>query len=86
MGVLDRLRGMGLTVPGDISVVGFDDIPTASNSIFSLSTIRQDTAAQAKTAVDALKAIIEGQTKRVRRHVMPVELVLRESSGLVKST
>jgi DNA-binding LacI/PurR family transcriptional regulator len=81
LGILDRLRGMGLAVPEDVSVIGFDDIPSASNSVFSLSTLRQDTDAQAKVAVDSLREILAEKPKRTRRHVMPVELVLRHSSG-----
>lgn len=85
LGVLDRLKGMGLSVPEDVSVVGFDDIPSAANSVFSLSTLRQDIDAQAQTAVDSLQEIMANSAKRIRRHVMPVELVLRHSSGPVKA-
>lgn len=81
LGILDRLKGMGLSVPEDVSVIGFDDIPSAANSVFSLTTIRQDVDAQAATAIQALQQIIGTSPKRVRRHVMPVELVFRNSSG-----
>jgi len=81
LGILDRLRGMGLAVPEDVSVVGFDDIPHAGNSVFSLTTLRQDTQAQAQVAVQALQEIIDDTAKRTRRHVLPVELVTRQSSG-----
>lgn len=81
LGVLDRLKGMGLAVPEDISVIGFDDIPSASHSVFSLTTLRQDVHEQARTAVAALQDIIADKAKRARRHVMPVELVIRHSSG-----
>ncbi|CAM3714607.1 Catabolite control protein A [Pseudomonas reidholzensis] len=86
LGILDRLRGMGLSVPHDVSVVGFDDIPSASNSVFALSTVRQDPQAQAQTAVAALQDIIAGTPKRIKRHVMPVELILRTSSAAPKKT
>ncbi|EGH71574.1 LacI family DNA-binding transcriptional regulator [Pseudomonas syringae] len=81
MGVLDRLKGMGLSVPDDVSVIGFDDIPAASHSVFSLTTLRQDVHDQARTAVAALQDIIADKARRVRRHVMPVDLVIRNSSG-----
>lgn len=85
LGILDRLRGMGLSVPDDVSVIGFDDIPNASNSVFSLSTLRQDTDAQARVAVESLKEILADKPKRTKRHVMPVKLVIRQSSGPPKA-
>ncbi|MBV6290169.1 LacI family DNA-binding transcriptional regulator [Pseudomonas aegrilactucae] len=80
LGVIDRLKGMGLSVPEDVSVIGFDDIPDAQNEVFSLSTLRQDTQSQARAAVASLQAIIAGKQDRVRRHIMPVELILRRST------
>lgn len=85
LGILDRLRGMGLSVPEDVSVIGFDDIPNASNSVFSLTTLRQDTEAQAQVVVDSLREILANKAKRTRRHIMPVELIVRESSGPPKA-
>jgi DNA-binding LacI/PurR family transcriptional regulator len=85
LGVLDRLKGMGLAVPGDVSVIGFDDIPSAAHSVFSLTTVRQDVHEQARTAVAALQDIIDDKATRQRRQVMPVELVVRHSSGALAS-
>lgn len=79
MGVMDRLKGMGLSVPDDVSVIGFDDIPSASNEVFSLTTLRQDTAGQAKAAVEALQIILAGKHKPARKRVVPVELIVRRS-------
>ncbi len=79
LGVLDRLKGMGLSVPGDVSVIGFDDIPAAANEVFSLSTLRQDTAEQASIAVKSLQKLISENGKSPRRKVVSVELVLRKS-------
>lgn len=85
LGVLDRLIGMGVSVPGDVSVIGFDDIPDAQSEIFSLSTLRQDTVSQAHAAVASLEAILAGTDKQVRRHIMPVELILRRSTSAPKA-
>lgn len=79
LGVLDRLKAMGLSVPEDVSVIGFDDIPSAANEVFSLSTLRQDVDDQARTAVQALHVLIKAKSKGPRRHLMPVELILRRS-------
>jgi DNA-binding LacI/PurR family transcriptional regulator len=84
MGVMDRLKAMGLSVPDDVSVMGFDDIPEAANEVFSLSTIRQDTDQQAKAAVEALQVILAGKAKPVRRRTMPTQLILRRSCAAPK--
>lgn len=81
LGAIDRLKGMGLSVPGDVSIIGFDDIPDARTEIFSLSTIRQDCDMQAKAAVDALKMIVSGGRQKSRQWIMPVEMVLRKSTA-----
>jgi len=81
LGVLDRLKGRGMSVPDDVSLIGFDDIPDARNEVFSLTTLRQDTKSQAMAAVVSLQAIIAGSERRLARQVMPVELVTRRSTG-----
>lgn len=81
LGVLDRLKGMGLSVPSDVSVVGFDDVPDAENSLFSLTTLKQDTDAQAQAAVVALQAMLAGNAAHPCRVDMPVTLITRKSTG-----
>lgn len=81
LGVLDRLKGMGLSVPGDVSVVGFDDIPAASSEMFSLTSIRQDCDAQALVAVRSLQELINQTGRATQRKSMPVELIVRRSTG-----
>lgn len=81
LGVLDRLKGRGLSVPEDVSVVGFDDIPDAANALFALTTLRQDTETQAQAAVESLQAILAGKLPRKRRLDMPVNLVVRGSTA-----
>ena len=85
LGVLDRLKGMGLSVPDDVSVVGFDDIPDAANALFALTTLRQDTEAQAQAAVESLQAILSGNLPRKRRIDMPVKLIVRASTTTPES-
>jgi len=81
LGAIDRLKGMGLSVPEDVSVIGFDDIPDAKTEVFSLSTLRQDCAAQAKAAVSALQSITNAGVRTCRARVMPVELIIRRSTA-----
>ena len=84
LGAIDRLKGMGFSVPNDVSVIGFDDIPDAKTEVFSLSTIRQDCDGQARAAVNALQAIIKADKRTTRAQVMPVELVIRRSTAAPK--
>lgn len=79
IGVLDRLKGRGVRVPEEMSVIGFDDIPSAANELLSLSTLRQDTAQQAQVAVKTLQAMMGDSGQRALHFSLPVQLILRRS-------
>jgi DNA-binding LacI/PurR family transcriptional regulator len=61
MGAMRALAEAGRSVPGDVSVVGFDDIPEAAFSQPPLTTIRQDFAALGREAVRLIVAAIGGE-------------------------
>ena len=63
--VIRVARELGMTVPDDLSVIGFDDSPAAQHSEPALTTVRQDIAAKGRLASDALTAAIE--QRKVRR-------------------
>ena len=69
---------IGLSVPEDISVVGFDDIEMAKYLTPALTTVRQDTYVLGKRAADMLIYCIEGGSE-LQQAVIPVELVIRDS-------
>jgi LacI family transcriptional regulator len=72
----------GLDVPRDLSVVGFDDTPTATTVWPELTTVRQPIAAMAETAIELLMRSIrrkEGETKVVVDHVVAYQLIMRDS-------
>ena len=75
---------VGMQVPDDISLVGFDDDPIAEWTTPALTTVRQDFGAMGREAVKALVARIEKPTAPGVTVKMPVELVERES--LVRNT
>lgn len=80
--VMDHLERDGLAVPGDVSVVGFDDIPMAGLRRIALTTVAQPIAAIADDAVGLLCARIDGSLKgepRVLRH--KVSLVVRATTA-----
>lgn len=80
-----RLVEAGLKVPQDISFIGFGD--TAGSDVFrpSISTVRFDSGEMGRWAAKRLLELQNGAAREPQRHVVPVELVLRESCGKCKS-
>ncbi|MEO1089675.1 MAG: LacI family DNA-binding transcriptional regulator [Pseudomonadota bacterium] len=80
---MDVLRfELGLSVPEDVSVVGYDDAPPAAWPSYALTTVRQPTEPMVDAVVDALMARIEDDDPRPRRGVFAGELVVRRSARL----
>jgi LacI family transcriptional regulator len=72
---------LGLRIPGDVSVAGFDDHPISRLVAPALTTVSWDTARAAGAAAAMLLDMIEGR-RRVRRElVMPPRLVIRGSTA-----
>ena len=84
-GVMNALREAGLCTPHDISVVGFDDIPQASNAHPLLTTVRQPIRSQGFEAAKMLLTLIQGSDAPVANKVFPVELIVRQSCGKPRS-
>jgi len=83
LGVLRAAEELGLSVPGDVSVVGFDDIRSAAQVRPALTTVRQSAIEVGKLLVkELLPAIAAGQVSHRQRWVNPT-LVIRDSSGPV---
>lgn len=80
LGVVRAAESLGLTVPGDVSVVGFDDSPVATYSRPPLTTVRQDVARKGRLAVATLLARMRGELAP-DDVLLPTELVVRESTG-----
>lgn len=80
VGLVHGLHERGFSVPDDISVVGFDDIPLARHVVPPLTTVRQNFEALGVAVVDVLRAAIEErEIPAVTR--IPAEVVARDSSG-----
>ncbi len=77
--MVDALADAGLTVPEDVAVVGFDDIPAASLTTPPLTTVMQDIRGAGQALVETLLAQIEGRDLPPRK--LPGTLVVRRSSG-----
>lgn len=85
LGAIKGAREKGLTLPDDLSIVGFDDMQTASYMVPALTTIRQPAYEMGRRAAELLLDQIEQPSKPIQ-DMMDVELVVRESSTTVRDT
>lgn len=82
IGTIRALHEVGIYVPKDVSVIGFDDIVSAEFNLPSLSTIRQPLHEMGKKAAQILlHRIAERDAKYAPTVLMPPELIVRESTG-----
>ena len=79
IGAMRAIERAGLKVPGDVSVVGFDDTPESEYLSVPLTTVRQDLGEVAREGVHRLVRAVEGANAGTQR-LMPVQLVVREST------
>ena len=83
-GVVRAAEQLGLDVPGDLSVVGFDDSPLARRLRPQLTTVHQDVAEKGRLAAAELRSAMEHHgagSARARRVVLPTDLVVRDSTA-----
>lgn len=81
-GMIAGLMAAGVNVPGDISVVGFDDIEMSEYYIPALTTIRQDRHRLGRRAAEVLLSNLRQPGRPAGgEHMMPVELVVRNSTA-----
>ncbi|MDE6604385.1 MAG: LacI family transcriptional regulator [Lachnospiraceae bacterium] len=72
------LQEQGISVPGEISVVGFDDNALCENCFPRLTTVGQDAGERARMAVHALRRLWDGETDPIVE-ALPVKLIIRDS-------
>ncbi len=80
IGAVRSLKQLGRRVPGEVSVLGFDDVPWAALLEPPLATVRQPVAELGRTAVMLLHERIQAPEAPIKRQVLPVELVARRSA------
>jgi LacI family transcriptional regulator len=80
LGALEAARGLGRRVPEDLSILGFDDIFVSALVSPPLTTIRQPLARLGKEAAELAIDLIDGNVTGPERRVLPIELVVREST------
>ncbi|NCT83679.1 MAG: LacI family transcriptional regulator [Comamonadaceae bacterium] len=85
MGAMDALKERGLQIPGDVSVVGFDDSPASNHVYPRLTTVRQPLSDIGEQAVRLILQRIRGQAPAQEADDAPIELpstlVIRDSCG-----
>lgn len=78
LGAIRALKHAGLSVPGDVSVMGFDNVPFSRYASPALSTIAQDTTKAGKLMVSKL---LDSGERASRSERVPTDLIIRESCG-----
>ena len=85
LAVMDTLRyELGLKVPEDVSVVGYDDVPAAAWPSYNLTTVRQCSGQMVNITIDILLEAIESDTSQPRIVKIDGPLIIRGSSRKVK--
>jgi LacI family transcriptional regulator len=80
MGVLERAEELGIRIPGDIAVVGFDDVQSAPHLNPPLTTVRQPLEEIGIMAFDMAVDAVDGKLKKDRNVVIDPELIIRKSA------
>lgn len=84
LGALGAAQELGLSVPQDISVIGFDDLPFAELSTPRLTTIRVDRREIAREAIDLMRRRLIEPSANARQVQLAVHLVEGETAGLAR--
>lgn len=80
-GVLDAARALGVSIPGDVSVAGFDDLLDSALITPSLTTVRQPIETKGRLAAEHLvDAIAAGKSQSTRTEMLQTTLLVREST------
>jgi LacI family transcriptional regulator len=81
MGVLEAARAMRITIPDDLAVTGWDDIPAARHLAPPLTTVRQPMLDLGRRAAELLRDRISTHRAEPLHELLPTEMVIRSSCG-----
>ena len=85
MGTIEAASEMGLRVPEDLSVIGFDNIPEAAYFDPALTTVDQFIEEMGRVATGKLVGLIQGEALDGELHKVATQLVVRDSCGAVSA-
>ena len=85
-GVLAATHAMGISVPAEMSVAGFDDIPLSRQVWPALTTVRQPIHKMAELSTNLLIRILDGEELPSPKYEIPTELIIRDSTGPIAKT
>ena len=86
IGAMAALQEAGLSIPGDVSVTGFDDISLASLRQFDLTTVRQERWEIGRRCLQLVQGRAQDSETRAARCILEPMLVIRGSTGPVPKT
>jgi LacI family transcriptional regulator len=81
LGVLEVADGLGMDVPGDLSLVGYDDISYAALPRIQLTTVAQPAFEMGQISAEWLISIVEGRSRPVLRRVITPRLMVRSTTA-----
>jgi DNA-binding LacI/PurR family transcriptional regulator len=81
LGAMAALREAGLSVPDDVAVVGFDNLPIAAYASPPLTTVTTEPISHGEAAASAALELLAGRSVGVRKCRFPLKLIIRESCG-----
>jgi len=81
IGAMDAIKQHGLSIPKDISVIGFDDIRLAKEVVPALTTVHVPKRLMGIISVQRLINVIQGKKDIIRKILVPTELKIRKSAA-----
>jgi len=80
IGALKAINDLGLSVPNQVKIVGFDSTSIGEHSVPSLTTVRQAVEEFGKLTVESITDMLNSKPVTKMHHQIPVELVIRGST------
>jgi len=84
IGLIKALKEMGYDIPGDISVIGFNNEIVSQFSEPPLTSVKQPKKLMGKMAMDLLLDMVEGKDVKEKNIILPTEIIVRGSAGAAK--
>ncbi|HHO54981.1 MAG TPA: LacI family transcriptional regulator [Trueperaceae bacterium] len=85
LGVLRAAKDLNISIPNDLSLIGFDDVLLANYTTPRLTTVRLEAKAVGEGAVEILLNRLKNRTLAIQRKRIPAKLIIRESTAKVQS-